>query len=553
MKVCRQIKPDRIRDLLVSIAALVAWSIPASAQPTPLPPPGVNISGTVLDPAKNAVDGASVLLEGKLDRKALATKTDLKGSFVFPAVKTGTYLLSAEKSGLHSRIVTISVSSNGCQNHIELGLESPPLSGASRSSSTAAIEFADQPNFSVAGVTDWTAVGGHGSDAVLRTSEDLARETAALNRENSAASTVSSPGEAGQSEAKLREAAALSPGSFDANHQLGEFYLRSGRYREAIPPLSAAYHILPADFPNERDLALANEAAGDLAEAKEHIRSLLTGHDSADLHRLAGRVDEKAGDPLDAVHQYEQAVRMDPSEQNYFDWGSELLVHRAVWQALEVFGTGSKAYPKSARMLAALGTALFAGARYDEAALRLCEASDLDPKDPEPYIFLGKVAIAAPTPLACVDGKLARFVKLEPDNSLANYLYAMALLKGREKPANRSSSEPAEALLTKAVTLDPKCADAWLQLGIESFSRGDTQKSIDLYTRAIAANPQLGEAHYRLGVAYDRIGESARAKEEFQLHGEIEKREAQNIERERREIKQFMVVLEGQPATPPVP
>ncbi len=42
------------------------------------------------------------------------------------------------------------------------------------------MEFADQPNFTVAGVTDWTAVGGHGSDASLRTSEALARETLTL-------------------------------------------------------------------------------------------------------------------------------------------------------------------------------------------------------------------------------------------------------------------------------------------------------------------------------------------------------------------------------------
>ena len=39
------------------------------------------------------------------------------------------------------------------------------------------MEFADKPDFTIAGVTDWTAVGGHGSDSTLRTSEDLARET----------------------------------------------------------------------------------------------------------------------------------------------------------------------------------------------------------------------------------------------------------------------------------------------------------------------------------------------------------------------------------------
>jgi len=145
-------------------------------------------------------------------------------------------------------------------------------------------------------------------------------------------------------------------------------------------------------------------------QAREHAEKLLAYKDSADLHRLQGEIDEKLGDPLAAVHEDEQAVRLDPSEQNYFEWGTELLLHRAVWQAVEVFGNAAKAYPKSARMLAALGTALFAAARYDEAAASLCKASDLNPADTQPYIFLGEIQMAAPTPLPCVEQKLARFV-----------------------------------------------------------------------------------------------------------------------------------------------
>ena len=80
-------------------------------------------------------------------------------------------------------------------------------------------------------------------------------------------------------------------------------------------------------------------------------------------------------------------------------------------------------------MLTALGAALFAGALYDDAAHRLCEASDLNPADPEPYTFMGKIEIAAPNPLACVSQKLERFVRLQPDNAIANYFYAMALWK----------------------------------------------------------------------------------------------------------------------------
>ncbi len=253
---------------------------------------------------------------------------------------------------------------------------------------------------------------------------------------------------------------------------------------------------------------------------------------------------------LGAVHEYEQAVRLDPSEQNYFDWGSELLLHRAVWQAAEVFANGAKAYPKSARMLAALGTALFASARYDEAAQRLCEASDLTPADPEPYLFMGKIEMAAPTPLPCIEERLARFAQQQPGNALANYFYAMAIWKRQQLPPNPQEMQRVEALLDKAVKIDEKCADAYLQLGALYFSRRDYNKAIGYYEQAIAADPQLGEAHYRLGVAYDRLGESDKAKQEFQLHDQIEKAQAQEIERQRREVKQFLVVLQSQPASP---
>jgi tetratricopeptide (TPR) repeat protein len=260
-----------------------------------------------------------------------------------------------------------------------------------------------------------------------------------------------------------------------------------------------------------------------------------------------GELDEKLGDPLAAVREDQQAVHLDPSEQNYFEWGSELLLHRAVWQAVEVFRDGTKAYPKSSRMLTALGTSLFAGALYEEAALRLCDASDLNPTDPEPYVFMGKVEVAAPTQLPCIEQRLARFVKDQPGNSLANYLYAMAIWKRQEQPVDKQVLEQVEDLLTKAVTIDSNCVDGYLQLGIIYSSQHSYEKAIDLYMKAIRADPQLAEAHYRLGVAYDRTGEPTKAKQEFVLHDEIEKKQAAAVESQRREIKQFLVVLQGQP------
>ncbi len=508
------------------------------------------IKGTVLGPDGKPVGDALVRLEGKVAPSVVEARTSATGGFAFSALAPGTYTLSAEKSGLHTRSTIIIASAGKNQNQVDLVLgadsAAPP--------STPAMEFADKPNFTVAGVTDWTAVGGHGSDATLRTSEALARETIALKPQGAAPSVPGSPGgarEASESESDLRAALAGAPGSFDANHQLGEFYFRAGRYRESVPLLQAAYRIDPENRGNEYDLARAYEETGDLPQSRNHIQKLLAPREDAGLHRMLGELDEKMGDPLAAVHEDEQAVRLDPSEQNYFAWGSELLLHRAVWQAAEVFKNGSKAYPKSARMLTALGTARFAGALYDQAADSLCQASDLNPSATEPYIFMGRVEMAAPEPLACIEPRLARFVRQQPENSLANYFYAMAIWKREQQPNDQGALQQVETLLTKAVAIDPKCGDAYLQLGILSSSQHNFEKAIGFYTKAIEVDPQLGEAHYRLGVAYDRIGSREKAKQEFQLHDEIEKLQAAAVERQRREVKQFLVVLQGQPATPP--
>ena len=541
-----------LSGVLGVVAALISLSMPAAAgqQASPRRSGAAAIQGRVLDKAGRPVADASVRIEHEGAADALETTTNAAGIYAFSTLETGNYSLSAQKSGLRSRAIVVVAGAREEQKHVDLVLEEPGGGQAdSSASSSQAMEFADKPSFTVAGVADWTAAGGHGSDSSLRTSEALTRETLTLKAEsakNGAAGLKDDAGAANESEAELRGVLAGAPASFEANRRLGDFYLHAGRYRESVAPLETCYRIDPANHENEYELALALKEAGDFPHALEHAEKLLAHWESADLHRLAGELDENAGDPLAAVHEFEQAVRLDPSEQDYFEWGSELLLHRAIWQAQEVFEKGAKEHPNSARMLTALGAALFAGARYDEAALRLCAASDLNPADPEPYIFMGKIEIAAPNPLACVEQKLARFVERQPENSLANYFYAMAIWKAQAQPPDQGALQQVESLLTKAVTIDAKCADAYLQLGILSYSQRDFKKAIGFYTKATEVNPELADAHYRLGLAYDRVGELAKANQEFQLHDQIKKQQAAAVERQRREVKQFVVVLPGQ-------
>jgi tetratricopeptide (TPR) repeat protein len=454
--------------LILSATATLAQT------PAPEPRPVITVSGTVRDSAGNPVADASVFFEEKATAALAETKTKTDGTYSFLALRPGTYTVRAEKAGMRASAPGSLLLSLGERKRINLVLESAqakesPSPNAQKSgSASAAMQFDDKPSFTVAGVTDWTNVGGHGSDTKLRTSESLAKETAVL---------------------------------------------KSG-WRAEMPAHGAV--------------------------------SL----EAANSHRLAGDRAERSGDPLTAEREYEQAVRLEPSEENYFSWGTELLFHRAIKPAVEVFSKGSAAHPKSARMLAGLGAALYAGGSYSDAARRVCEASDLQPADPTPYLFLGQMEKAAPDPLPCVVEKLARFTHDEPANALGNYYYAVALWKQSRGLENSSALQQVEALLQKAATVDPKLDDAYVQLGMLYSARGHFPEAIGAYKKAIEANPQSSEAHYRLALAYKRTGEEEKSQQELQLYKQADKTEAAAIEQQRREIRQFLVILRDQPQTP---
>ncbi len=238
---------------------------------------------------------------------------------------------------------------------------------------------------------------------------------------------------------------------------------------------------------------------------------------------------------------------MDPSEENYFEWGTELLLHKAAQPAAEVFSRGSSAHPNSGRMLTGLGVALYSNGSWDEAARRLCQASDLEPADAAPYLFLGKIEKTTSTPLPCSEQKLARFAQEQPGNALANYYYAISIWKRAKGSENAEGFKQAEALLEKAIAINPRLDDAYLQMGILHIARGDFEQAIRDCQKAIEVNPHLGEAHRQLGLIYQRMKERTKAQQELDVYEQIEKKDAAETERQQRELRQFLIILKGQP------
>ena len=541
----------RIR--IVLLLALAA-SLPTHGQNSGLQADAIIVKGSIQTPTGQALADASVALE-QPGESPIQTKSNTDGTFILKAERPGNYLLRAQKPGWRAAVTPRLKLSAGEERHINLVLEDTEAANTTKSSahssdrSPGAIELHDEPNFVVEGITDGTNFGGHGSDTRLRASEALTKETLALKSDTSGITAADCPAleplspEAREIEIELRKKLAVAPGNFDANYQLGNFYFQLHRYRQATPLLESAYRINSKDYAGGYELARCYEHAGEFSRAREQTRKMLATFNKAELHHLLGDLDERLDDPLGAVREYEEATRLEPDEQNYFDWAAELLLHRAPGPAAEVFAKGAEAHSTSSRMLAGLGTALYANGSYNEAALRLCAASDLNPTNTIPYILLGKMERATSDPPPCVEQKLARFVQIQPRNAMANYYYAMALSKHQRGSRNAADVRPIEVLLNEAVRIDSKFDEAFLALGALHSEQGDFEGAIHAYQHALELNPLLAEAHYRLGLAYKRVGQETKAQQEFQRYQQVSESDAAALERQRREVRQYLINL----------
>ena len=197
-------------------------------------------------------------------------------------------------------------------------------------------------------------------------------------------------------------------------------------------------------------------------------------------------------------------------------------------------------------MLLGLASACYAVGSYEQAAEYIFKASDLHPDEPKPYLFLGKVQRREITESTGYKERLERFARLQPDNALANYYFAVCLWNRRQELDAAQVSLNVLDLLKKALTIDPHLAAAYLQLGIVASDERKYRDAITAYRNAITADPDLEEAHYRLSEAYARTGDRLKAQQELALYQKLSKASADKLERERHETQQFVMTLRNQ-------
>lgn len=289
--------------------------------------------------------------------------------------------------------------------------------------------------------------------------------------------------------------------------------------------------------------ALAKDTAA-LNRAEAAQPNSAAPESSAEAHVRLGDAAEREGRPLEAVHEYQRAAELQPSEPHLFVWGAELLLHRAFEPAIEVFAKGHRLYPGSTRMLLGLSVATYDQGATERGVQLLLQACDLNPSDPAPYLFLGTLQQTEKIEPPGWTEKFKRFASLHPENAMAHYYYAVALSKQSPEPVD---SALVEAELKRAIELDPKFGNAYLQLGILYSAKKDTPAAVGAFQKAVELLPLPDEAHYRLAQLYRQSGETEKARQEKTLYDQTSQQKTKQAEQQRHEIQQFVYTLRAQP------
>ena len=312
-----------------------------------------------------------------------------------------------------------------------------------------------------------------------------------------------------------------------------------GEFTSALPLMEQVRQVFPQSYDVNYNLALAYFRSKNPDKAAETLQSLLSQHPRAEAYNLLASVEETRQHYLEGVRAYQKAAELEPGNEDYrYDYANELLQHRTNQEAIVLFATGVRDFPKSWRLRLGLGCAYYLAGKFDEAAQALLETVKVEPTIKLAYFFLGKTYESAESFQPAIRETFKAYLGRNPDDPWAYYHYGNILyLRAQLDP--QPDSQPAKSNLNRALVLKPDFAEAYLQLGIILQQEGQLKESIPLLNRAIQSNPRLAAAHYRLAIAYKRLGENDRAKPEFDLYEKF-KAESQT-EQEKQKVIQFLV------------
>jgi Flp pilus assembly protein TadD len=239
---------------------------------------------------------------------------------------------------------------------------------------------------------------------------------------------------------------------------------------------------------------------------------------SASWHRQMAQIHHEAGRIEQTLEHLQKAIRLDPTnEQYYLDLGEVLAQNNAREAVVVVFEAAQKALPNSFRMQSALGVAYLGIRNYEQAKQVFTALVRVKPDHEQGYQLLAECYdITRDWENTAITAEALR--KLNPKNSNGWYYGASAEF-GMRKPRGESL-QTALALARRAAQLAPRDWRPYLLLGKMLAESGEDTEAVTALQKAIALHSQDPKTYYILGQTLKRLGREQESAAAFQAYKE---------------------------------
>ncbi|MGO8795902.1 MAG: tetratricopeptide repeat protein [Candidatus Sulfotelmatobacter sp.] len=298
---------------------------------------------------------------------------------------------------------------------------------------------------------------------------------------------------------EFKQVTEIDPKYVDGFVSLGQAYLESGDYGDAIPPLKHALELNPDFVPAHQLLGYALLSQGYASEALPHLQH------ASDKTAL-GIAEIQTGHLPEAVADIQAALAARPNDPDllyYLGRAAGLLAKQSIDTLLA-------AYPDSARAHQAMAENYYVLRRMPDAEKEYRDALKKRPGLPEAHLALGEVyAGAFQWPQAEEEFRIQ--VKLQPGNAEAAYRLGDALLQQGKVHEAREELKRADHLL-------PDMPEVLYSLGKAASLEGDTATAEQEWTKLLSIEQQsslAAQAHFGLAGIYRKQGKKADAQREM--------------------------------------
>jgi predicted Zn-dependent protease len=379
--------------------------------------------------------------------------------------------------------------------------------------------------------------------AVLAPDDQALRIAAGIARLQEQVESHSNPA---QTLKRLRSESLSPEQAVDIRLRLAEILSRASLFSEAATDFAAASARAPDRADLLYNLALAHFRSGELTPALESAERAKAIQDSASLESLMGDIQEKQGDSLAAVHSYQAAVTLEPSEERYrLGLALELLRHQTFDAALVVLNQSSALFPNSIQVKILLGLTYYFVDRSGDAIQALLDATTLDPQDEIAPRYLGEILLQdASTPDPAATAHVCKFADSHPKNETADAFCGGILLRLARDSGDDARRTEIIRRLQHAALVGPKESVARCQLG-KAFEWTEQWRQAKPEMEAcVRLAPDSPDGHYQLSRIYRRLGLTTLADQQTTLQEAAARRQSEESVRRTESVTKFLVLLE---------